>query len=409
MVASCGRRVLIVVATVIVLAGYDVVTVMARQDQVTQDTLALRRMREWVSAVEAHTPGQVDAAMIAVGGWTDDRLRTLQADLARFLRRDPPIEASMLKLDVREIRERILRRGAMLHADVAMLTPTTPPAGAASDDRSTQPSGVLINDGLPGRLTAFSFHWSLGRQLLGALPAPSDDAFVDLWYRATTAVLIAAADYATVERHLLQAQRVLPNKAHVWLASSVPHAYFARPPVQHAASRVRIPPSSELLVQDERRELAQAQRHLERALNLDSANAEARLRLGRVLALRQKHDEALRELRTATALVKEPIQQYYVHLFSGQVESELGRREDARVSFERAAALFPGAQTPRLALSELAAKGGDAAAALAALQPSPAAARDARDDPWWTYDEAYARDWPALVARLRAWFSTETR
>ena len=252
---------------------------------------------------------------------------------------------------------------------------------------------MLIDDGKPGRLTTGSLHWLLGRQLLGAMPAPSGDPFVDLWYRATSAFLIASGDYAAAERHLSQARQVIPDNAHVWLASSVLHAYFARPPVQHAASRVRIPPGSELQVQDERRELQQAQRHLQRALSLDSENAEARLRLGRVLALSQMHEDALRELRIAAALAKEPVQQYYVHLFTGQVESALDRLDSARVSFERAAALFPDAQTPRLALSELAARRGDESGAMAELEPIVARKREARADPWWSYDESYGRDW----------------
>ena len=118
-VAGGARSVLIAVVVATAFAG---AAVEGRQDLSTQDSLALRRVREWMAAVEQHTPGQVDAALITIRDWTDERLRVLQADLVRFLRRNPPLEASTLKLDVREIRERILRRGAMLHADVAMLT-----------------------------------------------------------------------------------------------------------------------------------------------------------------------------------------------------------------------------------------------------------------------------------------------
>lgn len=405
-VAFGARSVLIAVVVATAFAGAGVE---GQQDLSTQDSLALRRVREWVAAVEQHTPGQIDAALITIRDWTDERLRVLQADLVRFLRRNPPLEASTLKLDVPEIRERILRRGAMLHADVAMLTSLAAAPSAGTDDRPSRPSGVLINDGKPDRLTTGSFHWLLGRQLIGAMPAPSRDPFVDLWYRATAAFLIASGDYAAAERHLSQARQVVPDNAHVWLASSVLHAYFARPPVQHAASRVRIPPGSELQMQDERRELQQAQRHLQRALSLDSDNAEARLRLGRVLALSQMHEDALRELRIAAALAKEPVQQYYVHLFTGQVESALDRLDSARVSFERAAALFPDAQTPRLALSDLAARRGDENGAIAELEPIVAGKREARADPWWSYDESYGRDWTILIGRLRAWSAADAR
>ena len=213
-VAGGARSVLI---AVVVATAFASAAVEGRQDPSTQDSLALRRVREWMAAVEEHTPGQVDAALITIRDWSDERLRVLQADLVRFLRRNPPLEASTLKLDLREIRERILRRGAMLHADVAMLTPSAPAAGR--DDRPSRPTGVLIDDGKPGRLTTGSFHWLLGRQLLGAMPAPSRDPFVDLWYRATSAFLIASGDYAGAERHLSQARQVIPDNAHVWLAS----------------------------------------------------------------------------------------------------------------------------------------------------------------------------------------------
>ena len=63
----------------------------------------------------------------------------------------------------------------------------------------------------------------------------------------------------------------------------------------------------------------------------------------------------------------------------------------ARAAFERAAALRPAAQSPLLALSQLAYSRGDsgeAAALLARVAELPALDGD---DPWWTYNTTVGR------------------
>jgi tetratricopeptide (TPR) repeat protein len=191
------------------------------------------------------------------------------------------------------------------------------------------------------------------------------------------------------------------------------HAHFASPVVQNAFADLKLPEGFHLKVADERRELELADACLRRAIGLEPANAEARLRLGRVLALQQKYTDALTELREAAARAQEPIQLYFVHLFTGQVQAEVQQYELARASFTRAAALFPYAQAPGLALSELAWRRGDRAEALAPLRrlsPKPSDEGGPMDaDPWWTYDLSYARDAAPLVAQLRKWFAEESR
>jgi Flp pilus assembly protein TadD len=59
----------------------------------------------------------------------------------------------------------------------------------------------------------------------------------------------------------------------------------------------------------------------------------------------------------------------------------------AKASYERASTMYPNAQSPRLALSQLARQSGDRDSALRALQPIadlPQYER-LRRDPWWTY------------------------
>jgi Tfp pilus assembly protein PilF len=128
-----------------------------------------------------------------------------------------------------------------------------------------------------------------------------------------------------------------------------------------------------------------------------------------VLAQRQRHEEALTELRAAAAAAREPIQQYYVHLFSGQAAVDLGQYDVARDELTRAAALYPDAQAPMLGLSDLALQRGDRPAAVAALQRLQTKRDSAGPDPWWTYDRSYARDAAALAAELHNWFAVERR
>jgi tetratricopeptide (TPR) repeat protein len=385
----------------------------ASQDQAVQDTVAAKRVREWLTAVEQHQPGRVDDALDRIRTWTDEQLRILSQDLARLLRtRNPPLETSLLKLDVPDVRARVLRRGAMLHADAGMLASSSTVPGAGGDGARPL-AGLLLDDGRGAGLTRTTFHWLLGRQLVDALTESGavPDEFVNLWYRATTAVMLATADYATVEPHLIHAQRLLPTRAHVWLSAGVVHAYFATPAVQNASLALKLPEGYSLRVGDERRELALAEQSFRRAIGLKEDDAEARLRLGRVLAQQQRHQEALIELGAAGAIARDLIQQYYVHLFAGQSAAELGQHDRAAASFKRAAALYPDAQTPLVALSELAVRRGDRSAAAAALQGLVAGSADRSpgSDPWWAYDVSYARDANTLVGQLRSWLATEHR
>ena len=92
--------------------------------------------------------------------------------------------------------------------------------------------------------------------------------------------------------------------------------------------------------------------------------------------------------------------QYDGSLFTGDAAEALGRMDEARAAYERAAALYPMAHAPRLALSQLAARAGDTIAASQTLElvlsGSPDPAPD--DDPFWTYHEAVGRDAEALLA-----------
>jgi hypothetical protein len=76
--------------------------------------------------------------------------------------------------------------------------------------------------------------------------------------------------------------------------------------------------------------------------------------------------------------------QYYALLLLGREEQTLGKRDAARGAFARAVALYPGAQSPRLGLSQLARDEGDRTTALGALDPLSKRS-SMGGDPWWSY------------------------
>ena len=153
----------------------------------------------------------------------------------------------------------------------------------------------------------------------------------------------------------------------------------------------------------ERAELREAERLLRQALRENARLIEARVRLGRVLLLRGRHDEAAGELRQAAAAADEDLLRYFVALFLGAAEEALGNEERAAASYARAAELYPTAQSPHLALSALARRRGDRAGALDALQRTFDLSKvdSERQDPWWTYHLAHGRNAEALLAELR--------
>lgn len=77
----------------------------------------------------------------------------------------------------------------------------------------------------------------------------------------------------------------------------------------------------------------------------------------------------------------------------------------SRAAYEQAATLYPQAQAPRLALSQLALRDGDTARAVKTLEDVLSATSNTtpEDDPFWTYHTASGRDSaPLLTQAYRA-------
>jgi tetratricopeptide (TPR) repeat protein len=147
-----------------------------------------------------------------------------------------------------------------------------------------------------------------------------------------------------------------------------------------------------------------AERKYREALSLAPSLLEARLRLGRVLALTNRVDEARILLERVRRESPGGHLGYLADLFLGDVCERVGMREAASACYEAAIHEYPDCQTAYLALGRLQELTGD-------RERSSATVRDLfggegrgnpQHDPWWAY--WYAQYWQidARMADLRA-------
>jgi tetratricopeptide (TPR) repeat protein len=168
---------------------------------------------------------------------------------------------------------------------------------------------------------------------------------------------------------------------------------------------MKVPQGVTFDVQSVSAELRRAEQLYKRALERDPALVEARIRLGRVLGLRGRHEEAIDQLRQGQS-AGEPVLRYYAHLFLGGEFEALGNGTEARRSYEQAAILAPTAQSPLLGLSRVADRAGDRAAArelVGRVLKLPVGDLE-YNDPWWVYEVAHARNVDQLFEDLRRRF-----
>ena len=456
-----------VFAVFVVLAGPVWALGQPNDDRVT-------RVEQWLKAVMRHEPGTTDDAAQRVASWSASDIRRLWIDANAIaqLMRDPrrsgfqvkaerqpatqtvrystlqlmrmkalacaasgnlsspacveiraasSLDPDLVRLSALAAASRlggddnfVLRRGALLHADVAMLMPgrIEPMTGGALDG----PRQVRIHtsDGMPLDLGEVAPHWEVARMLLdfvrpagAANPAPGLDDMVRLWYRSTAAWMQAREQHDT--DHLDRARAIFPNDADILFLSACQHEVYAGAPVQSALRAMPVPTGMRSEVVPARAELQQAETLFRRALAANPAMGEARLRYGRVLLLLDRPADAANDLRKALEMVTEDELRYYGELFLGGAETARRNFEAAREAYGRAARLYSEAQSPRIALSELARRLGDRGGAWREMQPIfERPAIDAEpDEPWWRYFVVQARNADALLEALRRPFRNE--
>jgi tetratricopeptide (TPR) repeat protein len=376
-----------------------------RAQEVYYPPNAMRRLR----ALACAAGGQVGAGLIA------DEPRC--ADSNAFDRVDDELKELARRALASKRRgddNYILRRGAILQADVAMQIPQGNEPVAPFNGPGPDRFRMSLADGQGTAFRQVGVHWELARMLLDFVKppaseriAPGGDEMVRDWYRATAAWMQDRQDYDT--NHLDRAREVLTADPVILFLSGTLAETYAAPHIQSALRSAVAPAGTVFAVGSDRAELRRAEGFYRRALAADSSLPELHLRFGHVLLLLEHEADAARELRVALEVEGDPLLRYYGELFLGAAEGRLGHADAARQAYGEAAALYPNAQSPHLALSALARRLGDRATALKELQIvfELQRADSPPDDPWWTYYKSQARNADGLLEELWRPFLSE--
>lgn len=330
---------------------------------VEQDDEA-RLVRDWRSAVLAHQPGTVDQPLLDLAALPPNDIDKVRRILRDALKREPV-----------PVRNDILRRGALAHTDIALLLPDRAgeylqasnqkePVTFEADvqPRTLQKKGqdavVVVRDGEFQATAVETAHWSTARGLLSLIvPYPSRDEFVRLWYRAVAAYFEGAYLFGNARYHLARVQEVVPGDPMLLFYAGVVHEAYGSERIQSVFDTLPSGVGQAPAARPEE-QWRQAEALFGQAVKV-SGPVEARVRRARVLGLLGRHAEAVALLREVQPLLTEHRLRYLGALFLGTEEGALGRMEPARVALERAASLYPTAQSPLIAMAELARRAGD--------------------------------------------------
>jgi len=369
----------------------------------------LQKVKDWREASVSHEPGMPDDAAVSVGKWNlndveivIDWITELASKSEKTIRRTiarAPIR-SRLGLTDEEVQKgnlnRVLKQGALLHTDIALLKlgihhyiDLKNLHWAFDDGRlSPQPNNP---------------HWEYALRLINEIsPSPSKDPMAKQWYVATTAYMLSIRHLAYARKNIDSALKKYPSDSRILLYAGALHETWASPVSQN----IQLPPSREPAFESKEKELKQARELYLKAIEEDPDVAEAHLRLGRVLGLLGHPPQAIVELRHAAALSQDRQLSYYASLYLGYEFEMISRFKEARDQYERAAMLYPSAQSPLLALSHLSLSEDNTADAIKTIQEVFTLPRINRkeDDPLWIYDLSYVRDSDELIQNMRDMF-----
>jgi tetratricopeptide (TPR) repeat protein len=271
----------------------------------------------------------------------------------------------------------VLARGVILHTDIAV-----------AQLRGSQRVDEASRGGWA------SLHIAMAEGLVGRLALrASSHPLINPWYVAAGSVLSSQLEVTSAPAFLERALPVFPGDPQLLLLAGAAHELRAAPRVQDAQD---LSESTRHEIGDARQNLRRAEAFYRRALTVAPSRIESRIRLGRVLGLTGRHQEALAELEAADREFRQRVAAggeadrplaFYVALLLGEERDVLNRPDDARRSYVRALELYPGAASAWLDVSRLEWRNGTRAAAATAIGriADPAQRVGVKDDPWPTY------------------------
>ncbi len=365
----------------------------------SKDYIEFQRTIDWLRASEQHNLGTIDPAAEYIGSWPTSELQSIskcvrkliksgKKDIPSELRKNPEL------LNFLENPNQSLKRGALLHTEIAILQLNT------GDHGRYAAKLIQVDDGRGNILTGGE-HWAVARSLLDMVaPEPKLDELVKQWYIGTSAFMFTRREWGFAERNLTRAMKLFPNNARILFYVGVFHEICAAPDIQ--SINARPPHGIRANVESKKSELKQARSFFQKSLAINPDSPDVHLHLGRVMGLLGDHDKAAVELQKAEVGLKDSLLQYYCSLFLGHEFAVLNRRDKARSRFERAATLYPNAQSPLLSLSQLALSSGDFANASLSVQKvfGLPTGSEIPEDPWFSYDISHVRDCPALLLEI---------
>src|SRR5262245_29354816 len=300
---------LLVVGLVLTLSSSAVALQFSDGDEVSP---RITRLERWLDATAAHRPGALDDNIRLVSTWNQQQLRLIWVDVLTVvsLIRAPDVSIFFVSEPVRagqntrqispvatnrsqrvlytvgELRRLraiakqgsasgepgrengLLKRGAMLHADIEILVGRS---DVSAGNSGPGPGGATLrmDDGQQLGLTNTVSHWNMGRRLLDSVrpleskngfktkPDPGADETVRRWYLAGCTFMLRTR-FIEVD-HFSRALELFPNDPDVLFFVASVHEYVAGVRTQSVMRSMKGPRDVNFDIQEEGAELRLAE------------------------------------------------------------------------------------------------------------------------------------------------------
>jgi tetratricopeptide (TPR) repeat protein len=269
----------------------------------------------YAAAIARYQRGDLDGAARAVAGW-----------------RAADFKDSIAKLPASPSAWIVLESAAMFHTDLVVLE------REVEDARIALHIGVA--DAIVGRLTPL-------RTTSDARVRDQVAAFQERWYELGASVFLAMTAPNQADELIGQGLRQFKRSARLLMYQGIVEelrAHIADPNLQDPRV-IAMAMSTQA-----RRRIVMAEHRYRDALEIDPSLTEARIRLGRTLALRNERT-ARQELEKAMAEPAAPREKHLAHLFLGAISEFEHDLPAARDHYAAAVQIYPGAQSALVALS----------------------------------------------------------